>query len=166
MGTVARHFHHVSRSQILRLWLPVRRHRPIQRLCRALRIRVWIWLPIHRLVRQLRISFWIRIPVQRIPVQRRIWIWLSILSLWIRRIWLWQLLWSLWIWISILLVRQSLRKRLCWMVSFTDTATVHVAVIVVAVDIYIHSSSASKSSQEVVLDGIFHADEIASICKL
>merc|ERR1711939_1281136 len=149
MGTVARHFHHVSRSQILWLWLPVRRHRPIQRLCRALRIRVWIWLPI-----------------QRLPVQRRIWIWLSILSLWIRRIWLWQLLWSLWIWISILLVHQSLRKRLCWMVSFTDTATVHVAVIVVAVDIYIHSSSASKSSQEVVLDGIFHADEIASICKL
>merc|ERR1711959_842470 len=150
MGTVARHFHHVSRSQILRLWLPIR-------------------LPIHRLVRQLRISFWIRIPVQRIPVQRRIWIWLSILSLWIRRIWriwLWQLLWSLWIWISILLVHQSLRKRLCWMVSFTDTATVHVAVIVVAVDIYIHSSSASKSSREVVLDGIFHADEIASICKL
>merc|ERR1712188_100231 len=143
MGTVARHFHHVSRSQILRLWLrirlwlwlPVRRHRPIQRLCRALRIRVWIWLSIH--------SLWIR----------RIW-----------RIWLWQLLWSLWIWISILLVHQSLRKRLCWMVSFTDTATVHVAVIVVAVDIYIHSSSASKSSQEVVLDGIFHADEIASIC--
>merc|ERR1712164_23568 len=119
MGTVARHSHHVSRSQIVRLWLPI-----------------------HRLVRQLRISFWVRIPVQRIPVQRRIWIWLSILSLWIRRIWLWQLLWSLWIWISILLVHQSLRKRLCWMVSFTDTATVHVAVIVVAVDIYIHSSSA------------------------
>merc|ERR1711939_1168509 len=146
MGTVARHFHHVSRSQILRLWLPIR-----------LRIRLWLWLPVRR-----------HRPIQRLcrALRRRVWIWLSILSLWIRRIWLWQLLWSLWIWISILLVHQSLRKRLCWMVSFTDTATVHVAVIVVAVDVYIHSSSASKSSQEVVLDGIFHADEIASICKL
>merc|ERR1712227_333634 len=44
--------------------------------------------------------------------------------------------------------------------------TADMAVSMVVMDMVIHTISASKSSQEVVLDGIFHADEIASICKL
>merc|ERR1712227_1192718 len=44
--------------------------------------------------------------------------------------------------------------------------TADTAVSMVVMDMVIHTISASKSSQEVVLDGIFHADEIASICKL
>merc|ERR1712023_430033 len=44
--------------------------------------------------------------------------------------------------------------------------TADMAVSMVVMDMVIRTISASKSSQEVVLDGIFHADEIASICKL
>merc|ERR1712227_1048605 len=54
------------------------------------------------------------------------------------------------------------------MPGFTELAmdTADMAVSMVVMDMVIHTISASKSSQEVVLDGIFHADEIASICKL
>merc|ERR1712227_954173 len=44
----------------------------------------------------------------------------------------------------------------------TDTRTADTRTAEV-MDMVIHTISASKSSQEVVLDGIFHADEIASI---